>query len=60
MEISNNMLAIMAIVLAMGIVGMVAIDISAILQNAEAKGCENGFPNSETGFNASQGRCFGH
>jgi hypothetical protein len=55
MEFSNNMFAIMAIVLVMGFVGVVAVDISAMLQNVEAKGCNN-----EIAVNASKGRCFGH
>jgi hypothetical protein len=48
-----NMFAIIAIVMAMGLVGVVAVDMITNLQNAEAKGC----PNS-VAINASQGRCF--
>lgn len=47
------MFAIIAIVMAMGLVGVVAVDMITNPQNAEAKGC----PNS-VASNASQGRCF--
>jgi hypothetical protein len=47
------MFAIIAIVMAMGLVGVVAVDMITDLQNAEAKGC----PNS-VAINASQDRCF--
>ena len=55
MEFSNNMFAIIAIVFAIEVVGVVAVDSSAILQNVQAKGCNN-----EIAVNASKGRCFGH
>ncbi len=53
MEMSFDIFAIIAIVMAMGLVGVVAVDMITNLQNAEAKGC----PNS-VAINASQGRCF--
>jgi multidrug efflux pump subunit AcrB len=55
MEFSNNMFAIIAMVMAMGLVGVVAIDILREIQNAEAKGCPNSIA-----VNASKGRCFNH
>ena len=55
MKMSFNMFAIIAIVMAMGLVGVVAVDMITNLQNAEAKGCPS--PNS-VAINASQGRCF--
>jgi len=42
----------MAIVFAMGLVGLVAVDLFTDLQNVEAKGCNN-----EIAVNASMGRC---
>lgn len=56
MEISNTMLALMAIVAKMGLVGLVAVDLLTELQNAEAKGCSIDSP----AFNASRSRCIGH
>lgn len=53
MEFSNNIFAMIAIVMAMGLVGVVTVDIMIDLQNAEAKGCSNSIA-----INASQGRCF--
>jgi hypothetical protein len=59
-------LAMAAIVAALGLVGALAIE-TLILplqqQQAEARGCESSFPHSSggaVGFNAIQGRCFGH
>jgi hypothetical protein len=47
--------AVIAIVLALGLLGVVAITIVSIpLQQAEARGC----PITSTGINASLGRCF--
>ena len=47
--------AVIAIVLALGLLGVVAITIVSIpLQQAEARGC----PIASPGLNASQGRCF--
>lgn len=54
---NNTTLAVIAIVSALAFVGVVAITIVTIplqLQQAEAAGCRG------PGFNASQGRCFGH
>jgi hypothetical protein len=48
---------VIAIVAALALVGVVAITIVTIpiqIQQAEAAGCRG------PGFNASQGRCFGH
>lgn len=53
MEMSFNTFTIIAIVMAIGVVGVVAVDMITNLQTAEAKGC----PNS-VAINASQGRCF--
>jgi hypothetical protein len=50
---SINMFAIIAIVMAMALVGVVAVDIAAGIQNAEAKGCPNSIA-----INASKSRCF--
>jgi hypothetical protein len=50
-------MAVIAIVAALALFGVVAITIVTIpiqLQQAEAAGCRG------PGFNASQGRCFGH
>jgi hypothetical protein len=47
-------LAIIAIVTALGLLGVVIIEtISLPLQQADARGCNNGIA-----FNASKGRCF--
>ena len=54
MEFSNNIFAMIAIVMAMGLVGVVTVDMITDPQNSEAKGC----PNSMAAINASQGRCF--
>jgi len=53
MEIPTTTLAIFAIVAAMGLIGVVAIAIMSVPEDAEARGCKSGVP-----FNASQGRCF--
>lgn len=53
---------IIAIVIALGLMGVVAFTIVTI-QIAEARGCESSFPHSgggAVGINASKGRCFGH
>jgi hypothetical protein len=64
---NNNQLAIIAIVAALALLGVVALTVTVTIplqqQQAEAAGCENSFPHSAggaIGFNASQGRCFGH
>ena len=52
---TQTMLAIFAIVAALGLLGIVVMESSIIpYQHAEARGC---FPGS-TGFNSSQARCF--
>ena len=49
-------LAIIAIVAALGLLGVVVVESISIPQHqAEARGCNNGIA-----FNASKGRCFGH
>jgi hypothetical protein len=50
-------MTVIAIVAALALLGVVAITIVTIpvLQQAEARGCNNG-----VAFNASKGRCFGH
>jgi hypothetical protein len=54
-------LAIFAIVAALGLIGVLTITVVTIpTQEAEARGCESGLPNSAVAFNASKGRCFGH
>lgn len=52
--------AFVAIAIAIGLFGVLAIQMALIPQQAEAAGCENGIPNSARAFNASKGRCFGH
>jgi hypothetical protein len=49
-----NMLTIFAIVAAMGLVEVVAVTITSIPENAEARGCAF----SGHLYNASDGRCF--
>jgi hypothetical protein len=59
---NNNQLAVIAIVAALAVLGVVVmtVAVSIPLQQAEAApGCEKGFPRSAAAFNASQGRCFG-
>ena len=49
-------LAIIAIVAALGLLGLVVVEsINIPKQQADAAGCNNGIA-----FNASKGRCFGH
>ncbi len=52
MEIPTTTLAIFAVVAAMGLVGVVAIGIMSVLEDAEAAGCKIGIA-----ANASKGRC---
>lgn len=56
---SNTTLAVVALVAALGVLGLVVVMVAVTipLQEAEA-GCQNGLPNSVPAFNASQGRCF--
>jgi hypothetical protein len=44
---------VFALVAALGLVSVVAVDIMLTTQEAEAAGCKN-----SVAFNASQGRCF--
>jgi hypothetical protein len=53
-EEKTTTIAIIAIVVT------VAVTIPSLQQQAEAAGCESGFPNSARGLNASKGRCVGH
>jgi hypothetical protein len=53
MELSRTTLAIFAIVAAMGLISVVAIEMMTLPQDATARGCKSGVP-----FNASEGRCF--
>ena len=53
MELSTTSLALIAIISALGLVGVIAVDTISIVQDAEAAGCKNSIA-----FNASQGRCF--
>jgi hypothetical protein len=49
-------LAIIAIVVALGLLGIIIVEsISIPQQQADAAGCR-----TSTAFNASKGRCFGH
>jgi hypothetical protein len=52
----ESTIVLFALVAALGLVTVVAVDIMLTAQEAEAKGCRPG----STGSNASQGRCFGH
>jgi hypothetical protein len=58
MNSHQTSMAIIAIVTALGLLGVVAIMIVTIpqQQQAEAAGCNSG----GIAFNASKGRCFGH
>jgi hypothetical protein len=49
---TNSMLVIFALVAALGLVTVVAVDIILTAQEAEAKGCR-----TSTAVNASKGRC---
>ena len=56
MQKKETTLAIIAIVAALGLLGVVVVESISIPQHqAEAAGCNNGIA-----FNASKGRCFGH
>jgi NADH:ubiquinone oxidoreductase subunit 3 (subunit A) len=63
-EEKTTTIAIIAIVAALAMLGVVvvtvAVTIPSLQQQAEAAGCESGFPNSARGLNASKGRCVGH
>lgn len=52
---------IMAVVLALGVIGLVALQTLLIPQQAEAAGCLSSLPHSAggiIGFNASAARCY--
>ena len=55
MELSNTTLALIAIISALGLIGVVALDVTTLVQDAEGAGCK-----TSQAFNASKGRCFGH
>jgi hypothetical protein len=55
MELTTTTLAIFAVVAAMGLIGIVGVQILSVPEDAEARGCNN-----SVAFNASKGRCFGH
>ena len=48
----ESTMVLFAVVAALGLVGVVAVDVMLTTQEAEAKGCRNGIA-----VNASQGRC---
>jgi hypothetical protein len=50
---TNSTLVIFAIIAALGLVAVVAVDFIILQQEAEAKGCTPFF----TGYNASKGKC---
>ena len=57
----NNQLAIIAVVAALALFGVVMVTVATTmqLQQAEAApGCEKDLPQSAPAFNASKGRCF--
>jgi hypothetical protein len=56
---STTVSAIIIAAIAFGVIVVVDMVVFPILE-AQARGCESGFPNSEIGVNASKGRCFGH
>ena len=61
--INDTTLTIIAIVAALGLLGVVVMESTIIpqqQQQAFARGCESGLPNSAIGVNASKTRCFGH
>ena len=48
-------IVLFALLTALGLVTVVAVDVMLTAQEAEARGCR-----TSIAFNASQGRCFGH
>jgi hypothetical protein len=52
MNIESTMV-LFALITALGLVAVVAVDIMLTAQEADARGCNN-----SVAFNASQGRCF--
>jgi uncharacterized membrane protein len=53
MELSTTTLALTAIISALGLIGVVAVDTIEIVRDAEAAGCKNSIA-----FNASKGSLF--
>jgi hypothetical protein len=53
---TTSPLAFVALILALGVLGIVVADTIIAIQEAEAKGC----PGGGTGFNASKGKCILH
>jgi hypothetical protein len=61
MQNNQQQLAIIALVAALALVGVVVVTVAVTipLQQAEAApGCEKGLPRSAPAFNASRGNCF--
>jgi hypothetical protein len=57
----RNSMALVAIVAALALFGVVAVTIVSIpQQQAEARGCEFAGFHNDTAISASKGRCFGH
>jgi hypothetical protein len=52
LELTTTTLAIFAVVAAMGLIGVVAVQILSVPEDAEARGCNN-----SVAANASKGRC---
>jgi hypothetical protein len=55
--------AVIAVIAALALLGVVVLTVAVIipLQQAEARGCENGLSNfTINAFFSSKGRCFGH
>jgi hypothetical protein len=53
LTVNSSIIMVFAVVAALGLVSVVAVDIMLTTQDAEAAGCKNG-----VAFNASKGRCF--
>lgn len=60
MQKNQQQLALLALVAALALLGVVVVTVAVTipLQQAEARGCESG--GAGVAFNASKGRCFGH
>jgi hypothetical protein len=50
---THTAIVLFALVAALGLVGVIVVDIMLTAEEAEAKGCSGG----GTGFNASKGKC---
>jgi hypothetical protein len=55
---AQRTIVIFALVAALGVLSVQAVDLVLFLQAEAAPGCEKGLPNSAPGVNASKGRCF--